>query len=204
MYICLMILIVGWFAYWSAESGASLPWSKSWQIGLLDRLPELIIALTVGLVASWGWGKIFDISALYIILGFFAFVAIAFAGKESATWGYLNWTGHVKDKNDDGIIDDRDGRDSTLSGINNFIAGLFGYRLGSEGYSWIWAGVKGFIMTLPIIPTGAIFHPLGHELGSHAQGRLNGDSNMWKEMAGGGIGFGIPVVLFVLFVDLVV
>jgi len=195
--LCLFSVI--WFAYWSAESGASLPWSSKWQ-GLTSwthKLPEWIIALSVGTVAVWGWGTMFDVSPLIVIGLWLIFSGIALAGKESATWAYLRWTGHTEDKDGDGVITDADGRDSTLFGFNNWIAKLFGYRLGDEGYSWMWAMTKGFIMTLPVGGiTGAIFHPIGHEIGSHAKGRLSGDSNMWKELTGGGIGIGVPVIIF--------
>lgn len=197
--IYLLIFSIAWFAYWSAESGSSLPWSDKWQ-GLFSwghRVPEIVIALSIGTVAVWGWDKMLGISALWVLLSWVGFFFIALAGKESATWAYLRWTGHTEDKNGDGVITEEDGRDSTLFGLNNWIAKLFGYRLGDEGYSWVWAMTKGFIMTLPVIPTGAIFHPLGHEIGSHAKGRLSGDSNMWKELTGGGIGIGVPVFLFV-------
>lgn len=182
---------VVWFGYWSAESGASLPWSKKWQDKWSwgSEVPEAIIAISVGSIAVWGWDQAFNISALWVIGLWIAFIAIAYAGKQSATWAYLTWESHTP-RNPD--------RKSTLRPLNDFIASLFGYRLGDEGYSWIWAATKGLIMTLPLAGTGTIFHPIGHEIGSHAQGRLPGDSNMWKELSGGGVGIGIPAALFII------
>lgn len=194
------LFLILWFAYWSAESGASLPWSKLWQDKLdwLSELPEAIIALSTAGIATWGWGALFGLSPLASVGVFIASTVVTYAGKQSATWAYLNWTGHTKDKDGDGVITDADGRNSTLFGVNNFIAGLFGFKLGDEGYSWTWAGTKGLIMTLPFAGTGAVFHPLGHELGSHAKGRLPGDANMYKELSGGGIGIGVPAALFII------
>ena len=120
-------------------------------------------------------------------------MAVAYAGKQSATWAYLKWQGH----------DDPDTeRTSTLKPFNDFVAGLFGYRLGDEGYSWVWAATKGLIMTLPIGGTGLIFHPLGHEIGSHALGRLP-RPNMWKELFGGGIGIGVAAGIFYFVANLI-
>jgi hypothetical protein len=196
------LLLILWFAYWGAESGASLPWSKLWQdkLSWLSELPEAIIAISTATIATWGWGTLLGLSPLASVGVFILSTVIAYAGKQSATWAYLNWTGHTKDKDGDGVITDADGRDSTLFGFNNLIGKLLGYRLGSEGYSWIWAATKGLIMTLPLAGAGAVFHPLGHELGSHAKGRLPGDPNMYKELSGGGIGIGVPASLFILVV----
>lgn len=181
------LFLIAWFGYWSAESGASLPWSSKWQTGLFQQLPECIIAITVGTIAVWGWDQVFTIPALYVILGWIAFIAIAYAGKQSATWAYLIWTKNTP-RNPD--------RQSTLRPINDWIARMLNYKLGDEGYSWIWAATKGLIMTAPIGGTGVLFHPLGHEIGSHAYGRLPGDPNMWKEISGGAIGIGLPAAIF--------
>lgn len=190
------LLLLVWFAYWSAESGASLPWSHKWQDkwSWASELPEAIIAISVGFIAVWGWGQVFDISALWVIGLWIVFIAIAYAGKQSATWAYLAWTNHAPRDPD---------RKSTLRSFNDFIGKLFGYRLGDEGYSWIWAATKGFIMTLPLGGTGIFFHPIGHEIGSHAKGRLFGDSNMWKELSGGGIGIGTSAILFIYLIGLI-
>lgn len=183
--------LVFWFGYWSAESGASLPWSESWQnkFPFAKRLPELIIAVSIGFIAVFFWSSFFDFSPFWIIGIWAASIAIAFAGKEAATWAYLDWESHTPKTPE---------RKSTLRPLNDFIGRIFGYRLGNEGYSWIWAASKGFIMTLPLGGTGALFHPIGHEIGSHAKGRLLGDSNMWKEIAGGAIGIGIPACICIL------
>lgn len=178
-----------WFAYWSAESGASLPWSSKWQsfTSWGNQLPEWIIAASVAGLATWGWNDVFSLGWWNIAVFVVSFF-IALAGKESATWAYLNWQSHTPRSPN---------RQSTLRPINDFIAGLFGFELGDEGYAWVWAATKGFIMTLPIIPTGTVFHPVGHEIGSHAEGRLPGDPNMYKELSGGGFGYAPPAFLFV-------
>lgn len=199
--IYLGIFLFVWFAYWSAESGASLPWSKKWQdfASWGSQLPEWIIAISVAMVAIWGWDKLLDISAIWVILSWVVFFFIVLAGKESATWAYLNWTGHTKDKDGDGIITDADGRDSTMRDINNWIAGLFSYKLGDEGYSWVWAFTKGLITTAPLFGIGAIFQPLWREAASHAKGRLPGDSNTYMEI-GDGFAYASAAIAFILIV----
>lgn len=200
------IFLVLWLAYWSAESGASLPWSSKWQdkVSWYSEIPEALTALTIAAAGIYGWHGIFGFNALWVIVGWIVFIVVAYAGKQSATWAYLNWTGHTKDKNNDGVIDDRDGRDSTLRDWNSWVASLFGWKLGDEGYSWVWAATKGFITTIPVGGvTGLIFFPLGHELGSHAKGRLPGDPNMWKELTSGA-GLGVAVVVFLSLIGIIV
>lgn len=190
-------LIILWFGFWSAGAGGSIPWLKK----LLDEgadwlseSPEFIIALSIANVAVYGW----DTPAGWVTWLVFALSAVvAYAGKQSGTWAYLNWEGFNKDVNKDGVVDEKDGRDSTLRRINDWISNMFKYKLGDEGYSWVWAGVKGFIQTLPVGGTGALFLPLGHEVGSHAKGRLN-NWNMYKEFSAGAIGIGIPCVILLL------
>lgn len=197
MTITLLLLIL-WFAYWSAESGSSLPWSSKWQnrVDWFSELPEATIALSTAGIATWGWGTLFGLSPLASVLVFLLTAGATYAGKQSATWGYLNWTGHTKDENGDGVITDADGRKSTLFGVNNFIARLFGFKLGDEGYSWVWAATKGAIITAPVGFTGLITFPIGHEIGSHAKGRLPGEPNMWKELISGAT-IGVSCALFV-------
>lgn len=187
------IFLVLWLAYWSAESGASLPWSAKWQNkkDWYSQIPEGICALTIGTVGVYGWHHIFGFNALWVIGGWIAFILIAYAGVQSATWAYLTWTSHTP-RNPD--------RGATLRPLNDFIASLFGWRLGNEGYSWVWAATKGFITTIPVGGvTGMVFFPLGHEVGSHAKGRLPGDPNMWKELTSGA-GLGVACVVFLLTV----
>lgn len=176
-----LILAIIWFGYWSAEAGKSLPWSHRWQVAT-DSLPEIIIALSVGALFFWA----------FPLMGFAGFVlasAVAYGGKQAATWALLRWDTHVHQN---------PLRKSRWRFIVDPVAVRLGFRVGDEGYAWLWAAWKGFMMTLPIGGTGLLFHPLGHEIGSHAQGRLRGDPNMWKEIAGGGIGYGVPVFLFCL------
>ena len=175
------IAVVTWCIYWSAEAGQSLPWSSKWQVNkFLQKLPELILAATVTTcgVIGIGW-PLWSIPVLF---------GVAFAGIEAATWAMLIWVKH-KPRNPY--------RESTIRPAVDWVAGKLGYTVGDEGYSWTWASLKGFVMTLPVIGTGAITFPLGNELGSHAKGRLPGDPNMWKELAGG-LGIGLSCVLGLL------
>lgn len=192
------VLVFIWFAYWSAEAGASLPWSKKWQNSFLKTVPELVIAATISICALVFWNSFFPMSYDWAITLFFIFGTISFLGKESATWAYLTWEGYTKDKNNDGVIDDQDGRDSTMREWNDALAAKLGYRLGDEGYSWVWAFTKGLITTLPLGGFGAIFQPIGREIFSHAKGRLPGDPNTYMEAGGDGFGYTMAVLVAVI------
>lgn len=189
MLVLIILISFIWFAYWGAESGASLPWSSEWQDkwSFGSEIPEIIISLSVAIIATYGLGKLIDLS--WYLLGAISlvYVVIAYIGKQSGTWAYLTWESHVN-RNPD--------RQSTLRPWNDFVAGLFGWQLGDEGYSWVWAATKGFIMTLPLGGTGLIFHPIGHEIGSHAEGRLSGDRNMWKELSASGFCYAGAIAVF--------
>lgn len=201
--IYFFIFLLIWFAYWSAEAGASLPWSKMWQdkTSWASEVPEFVIALSIGSIGIWGFEKLFGFPILWGIAGWLLFLVIAYAGKQSGTWAYLNWEGHTKDSNGDGVIDDKDGRQSTMREFNDMLAGLFSYKLGDEGYSWIWAFTKGFITTLPLFSLGAIFQPLWREAMSHAKGRLPGDPNMYMEL-GDGLAYASAAITFISIVGL--
>lgn len=89
---------------------------------------------------------------------------VSYAGMQSATWMFLRWETHA---------DPNTGRTSTLKGIIDKIAALFGYSLGQEGYAWVAAMVKGFIIGLPVGGfLTAIAWACGYEAGSHAKGRV--------------------------------
>ena len=87
-----------------------------------------------------------------------------------------------------------------MRGVNDWLAARLGYRLGDEGYSWIWAFTKGLITTLPLGATGAIFQPLWRELASHAKGRLPFDPNFWMEYVGDGFAYASAAVVFIIIV----
>ncbi len=179
-------------AYLNAEAGSSLPWSSAWQDikSWFSEIPEALISLIIGTIAVFGYCILAGMSPWWTLLMFPLPSLITYAGQQSATWAYLTWEGH-KNPNTD--------RDSTLKEINDVFAGLLGFKLGDEGYSWVWAATKGFIITLPIGGTGIITFPLGHELGSHAKGRLPGDPNMWKELVSR-LGLGLSCILWILII----
>lgn len=204
MYLIGFIIFFVWFGFWSAQAGRSMrslsekldSWQdkKPWY----SEVPEAIIAVTIAIVGVWGLDKLFNVPALYSLGLFCLFTVISYAGKQSATWAYLRWEGHTEDKNGDGIITDADGRDSTMRNINSWVAARLGYKLGDEGYSWVWAFTKGFITTAPVFCLGAIFQPIGREIASHAKGRLPGDSNFWMESFGDGFGYANACFFFIL------
>tara|TARA_R110000851_G_scaffold182721_1_gene331824 strand:+ start:8296 stop:8886 length:591 start_codon:yes stop_codon:yes gene_type:complete len=191
-YLVLFIALYAWFGFWSAQAGASFPrkyvsWQDRWSFG--SEIPEAITASTIATIAVFAWG----FSLFWGVVFWPVFVVIAYAGKQSATWAYLRWEGYIKD-----VV----GRNSTTRKANNWIAGLFGWRLGDEGYSWVWAFTKGFITTAPVLFLGAIFQPLGREAASHAEGRLKGDPNFYMEFFGDGFGYAAACTTFVIVLNL--
>lgn len=192
--IYLTITLFLWFPFWSAQAGRSMRsvyenldnWQdiKDWY----SQIPEMIIALSIGIIAATGWQTLFDYDFIPTFCIFVISSAVAYAGKQSATWAYLRWEGH-KGK----------GRDSTMRGVNDWLAARLGYKLGDEGYSWVWAFTKGMITTLPFGGVGAIFQPLWRELASHAENRLPYDPNMWMELADG-MAYASAALIFVTLI----
>lgn len=169
LYFCLTL----WYAYWYAEAGGSLPWSSKWQTSWTKFIPEFLLAVTTGCLGASGF---WTAGSLEYVLAALCLSGVSYAGLQSATWAYLPWVSHVP-RNPD--------RQSTLRGFIDKLATVFGSYLGKESYSWIWAAVKGFIITAPVGCTGVILHPLGHEIGYHIGKRLPGDPNMYKELISG-------------------
>ncbi len=210
LFIIFIALFI-WFAFWSSQAGYSFSFFdnkfQDWQqkIPFGNRIPEAIIALSIGSIGIWGWDLILlkfgiNIPALPIIIAWMSLSFISLSGKESGTWAYLNHEGYSTDSNGDGKVDNLDGRKSTLRGWNDWLAGLFDFHLGDEGYSWVWAFTKGFITTFPVGCLGAIFQPIGREIASHAKGRLPGDSNFYIEFVGDGLGYSAACFAFILIV----
>ena len=192
--IAFAVLLIIWLAYWSAESGASLPWSKSWQDKKpwFSEVPEAIVGLTIGCVGIWGWTKLFDIAGLAVVALWVIFIAVSYLGKQSGTKPYLKW-----EKNTDSNAKKPD---STLTIIADPIARQFGFTWRDEAYSWTWAILKGFITTFPVGGLGGLFHPLCREAASHAKGRLPGDPNKYMELADG-VAYALACIAFILIVN---
>lgn len=166
-----------------AGNGFGSKWGLSW-------LPELVFAVPFGIAAGWACNEMGG-AFLYSLLITAAGTGISYAGMQSATWMFLRWESH-EDPNRD--------RSSTMKPFIDWLAGRFGYELGDEGYSWIAAGVKGFIIGLPV---GAVLNtalwPAGYEIGSHAKGRVERfrlDPHAVSEFMAG-IGGGVSVWTFV-------
>lgn len=194
-YLILFIVLFFWFGFWSAQAGRTISYVNEklddWQDKnkLYEKVPEIIIGSTIGLIGVWGWDKLFNLEPSMFIVMFVLGSLIAYGGKESATWAYLNWEGHEGTP-----------RNSTLRKINDIIAGWFGFKLGDEGYSWVWASTKGFITTLPIGFLGAIFLPVGKEIASHAKERLPLHYSFWQEFAGDGFAYSASATLFIILI----
>lgn len=155
MYWILLFILMGVLGRLSGN-GFGAKWGVSW-------LPELLHSIPYGLALGWAVSEL--TGSFWAAHGLTAAgTAISYAGMQSATWMFLRWESH-DDPNRE--------RSSTLKSIIDWIAGRFGYELGDEGYAWIADGVKGFITTLPVGGIlGALLFPLGDEIGSHAEGRV--------------------------------
>lgn len=168
-------------------NGFGKKWSVSW-------LPELLFSIPFGIALGWAllqFGHSYCISGIASILG----TATSYAGMQSGTWLFLQW-----DEYDGGGV----GRKSTIKPVVDKIALWFGFKFGSEGYSWVAASVKGFIIGLPVGGLiNAILWPLGYEIGSHAKGRVKIDPHAVSE-AVAGIGAGISILIFIKLVALLV
>lgn len=166
-----------------AGNGFGAKWHLSW-------LPELLFALPFGIALTWALDAIGVPFAWQMACGLLAW-AVSYLGMQSGTWMFLQWTKHEPNRN----------RGATLKPAIDWLAGRFGYQLGDEGYSWIAAGVKGFIIGLPVggLPL-AILWPLGYEIGSHATGRVERigihDPQSVSEFSAG-FGAGVSIFLFV-------
>lgn len=163
-------------------SGFGSKWGVSWLPEGLFAIP-FGVSLSVSLPESWG---------IFAALVGGAATAWSYIFMQSGTWMFLQWTAHEPNRM----------RKSTLKPVVDWIAARFGFEIGDEGYSWIAAGVKGFLIGLPVggIPL-AILWPLGYEIGSHAKGRVEKygiDPHAIKEICAG-IGAGISIVLFLHF-----
>ena len=170
-----------------AGHGFGAKWGMAW-------LPELLYAVPFGLAAGWA-ADVFGVDFMHALLITAIGTGISYAGMQSATWLFLQWEGH---DNPDTT------RTSTLKPIVDKIASVWNYKLGDEGYSWVAAAVKGFIIGFPV---GAIMcaflWPLGYEIGSHGKGRVEKygiDPHAISEILSG-IGGGISVFIFVLTVE---
>jgi hypothetical protein len=209
LYFFTFVGMLFWFGFWSSQAGRSISsvspelddWQdlKSWG----SEVPEAIIALTFATIATVGWNALFDLQWYYLIAIFLGSTVISYAGKQSATWAYLNWEGHTKDSNGDGVHNEDDARKSSTWVWNRWLASRLGYEFGSEGFSWVWAFTKGLITTFPVMAFGAIFQPIGREIASHAKGRLPFESNFWMEGVGDAIGYAGAGVTFLALVQII-
>lgn len=153
-------------------------------------LPEWLYAVPFGIAAAYGANQLGfgNFSFMVFVIG----TLISYGGMQSATWYFLRWESH-DDPNTE--------RSGTLKPIVDLVSKLFGYKIGDEGYAWIGAAVKGFIIGLPVGGfITALLWPLGYEIGSHAKGRVEKfgikDSHAVSEFlsAAGG---GISIVIFI-------
>lgn len=168
------MLLISYMALMSRLSGSGFGdrWGMAW-------IPEVLFAYPFGFglgyvlapVIGPDWATLLGVLAWGWSYGF----------MQSGTWTFLQWTEHEPNK----------ARKGRLKPITDWIASRFGYSLGDEGYSWIAAGLKGFLIGLPVggIPL-SIQWPLGYEIGSHFKNRAI------REIVAGA-GAGLSIYLFV-------
>jgi hypothetical protein len=163
----------------------------------LAYLPEMIYSLPYGFALGWALYQ-FDLGFAQCISGFFVGSLISYGGMQAATWSFLRWESHS---------DPNLNRTSDLKFIVDWLASLFNYKLGDEGYSWISAGVKGFIIGLPVGGVfTAVLWALGYEIGSHARGRVERfgiDPHAISEIASAFLG-AVSILAFVTVITLIV
>lgn len=187
-----------WFAFWSAQAGRSIASIDEslddWQdkVDWYSNIPEWIVGATFASVSIWAIDKFADVSVLWLAAIWLFLTFISRVGKNAATWAYLRWEGDPNPNTE---------RSSTLKPINDWIAGQLGYKLGDEGYSWVWASTKGFITTLPVLGLGLFFQPLCREIASHAKKvGLPFSYNFWMEALGDGLAYAASCILFILLI----
>lgn len=174
-----------------AGNGFGAKWNIAW-------LPEIVHSIPYGVALGWMVGHLFGAGALWIMFWFVIGATISYAGMQSATWAFLKWT-HDNAPNTK--------RGFTLKPLVDWLAKLLGYKLGDEGYSWIAAGIKGFIIGLPVGGVfTAILWALGYEIGSHARGRVERfgiDPHLISEVASAFLG-AVSIFVFVTIINLIV
>lgn len=164
------LLFIGCFFYFGllgALSGNSLPppfrITKKW----MGQIPEIVFALSVAGIAVWFRNLQGTLPLSVNVYDFITFAIFVYAGKQAATWAMLSnnfKNGYQKDTNNDGVVDYNDGRKSKIKNIVDDIAEALNVPITSPKYAWVWATVKGFLMTWPFAGTGAIAHTFGHWL----------------------------------------
>lgn len=166
-------------------SGFGKKWGIPW-------IPEALFAIPIGVSFGYAvfvfWGMWWAIPAA--VLG----SIWSYAFMQSGTWMFLRWESHS---------DPNTSRKGTLKPIIDKISAMFGFKLGDEGYSWVAASVKGFLIGLPIggIPL-AVLWPLSYEIGSHAKGRVERfgiDPHSVSETLSGAAA-GLSIIVFLSFV----
>ena len=180
------VLLIFYMAVTSRMAGGGfgahkLPKQVTW-------LPEVLFSMPFGAIWFYILGPTLVGAGAFVIA-----TAVSYIFMQSATWPALRWESHEPNLN----------RTATLLPISDWIADKFDVELGDEAYSWIYMGVKGFLITLPVGGVvGAILWPLGYELGSHAKGRVEKyglDPHAFSELfAGAGAAISILILLGVL------
>ncbi len=213
-------IIIAVMAILSMASGASLPGSN-----LLNKkgekssegvdkggimpinltfLPELLFGMVIGFCAVQCFENLgLDVGFKWTFLIWVACSAWAYIWMQTGHAAILPW-----DKADKRATRSRD---NTLTPVVHFLCKITGitYISGgkyTEAYVWAFAGVKGFLIGLPVGGFAlAGLWPLGYEIGSHAKNHLAGaswDLHMVSEgSAGAGAGIacciGMVVTAFI-------
>lgn len=179
VFLCIIFVIVMGVLGRLAGNGFGAKFGMKW-------LPEILFTIPFGVALGWAVGNPFlSIPAAFV----------SYLGMESSTWYFLRWKKH----SDPNLT-----RGGTVKPIVDFFAKLCGYKIGDEGYAWIGAAVKGFIIGLPVGGVfTAILWPIGYEIGSHAKGRVEKfgikDSHAVSEFmsAAGG---GLSIIIFLTLI----
>lgn len=160
--------IVVYMAITSGYAGGSLPGSKVFDRINATWLPEALFALGMMGATFPAFGPWCVLAGLW-----------CYGWQQSATSLGLHW----------GKGGYNPSRTSTLKPFVDWIAGKLGYDPSTVQYCRLFMGVRGFLITLPVGGLGAIFYPLGYEIGN----RVN---NHAVSECLSGAGAGISIMAF--------
>ena len=179
----LMVLTIAWMAYWARAAGGNalsawlnnLPVDISWLCEVLVVLP---IAYASFLMFGGGW--MFSLAAI---------------------WSYFAWqTGHAVAMNMGRLPETaQSGRKAKLSFIVDPICKAFGWGLGEAKYCWLFMGLKGLFIGLPLGVWAlllAILFPAAYEIG-HRMPNARFKTFFPETMSGAAAGCTIAAAFFI-------
>ena len=136
--------------------------------GKLKFMPEVLFTLPFAYV-------------LYPLVGWWSLIALpwVYMWKQTGHANALPWGDGGHNVN----------RTNTLSPLVKWICRKLGIEYYSRGFAWVFMGVKGFLISLPVGGLGILGYPLGYELGKRT------GKHLYSELLSGAF-IGVNIVLF--------